>query len=105
MAYAPTPANTKPEPPTAAEAAALLNEAWRDPEWGLTARPRCPAHRRRVRLLRHAGLLPAAQAALGDCAIDPTRVITHRLTLAEAPHGYDIFKNKRDGCEKVVLRP
>jgi threonine dehydrogenase-like Zn-dependent dehydrogenase len=32
-------------------------------------------------------------------------VITHRLTLAEAPHGYDIFKNKQDGCEKVVLRP
>jgi integrase len=35
MAYAPTPAKTKPDPPTAAEAAALLNEAWRDPEWGL----------------------------------------------------------------------
>src|SRR4051794_31146739 len=25
--------------------------------------------------------------------IDPTRVITHRLPLTEAPHGYDIFKN------------
>jgi threonine dehydrogenase-like Zn-dependent dehydrogenase len=37
--------------------------------------------------------------------IDPTRVITHRLPLAEAPHGYDIFKNKADGCEKVVLKP
>ena len=37
--------------------------------------------------------------------IDPTRVITHRLTLAQAPHGYDIFKNQQDGCEKVVLRP
>src|SRR4051812_46839456 len=37
--------------------------------------------------------------------IDPTRVITHRLPLAEAPHGYDIFKNKEDGCEKVVLKP
>ena len=37
--------------------------------------------------------------------IDPTRVITHRLPLAEAPHGYDIFKNKQDGCEKVVLKP
>ena len=37
--------------------------------------------------------------------IDPTRVITHRLPLAQAPHGYDIFKHKRDGCEKVVLRP
>ena len=37
--------------------------------------------------------------------LDPTRVITHRLPLAEAPHGYDIFKNKEDGCEKVVLTP
>lgn len=37
--------------------------------------------------------------------IDPTRVITHRLPLAQAPHGYDIFKRKHDGCEKVVLRP
>jgi threonine dehydrogenase-like Zn-dependent dehydrogenase len=37
--------------------------------------------------------------------IDPTRIITHRLPLSEAPHGYDIFKNKRDNCEKVVLRP
>ena len=37
--------------------------------------------------------------------LDPTRVITHRLPLAEAPHGYDIFKNKADGCEKVVLKP
>lgn len=37
--------------------------------------------------------------------IDPTRVITHRLSLAEAPHGYDIFKNKQERCEKVVLKP
>jgi hypothetical protein len=37
--------------------------------------------------------------------MDPTQVITHRLPLAEAPHDYDIFKNKADGCEKVVLKP
>ncbi|MFK4145210.1 zinc-dependent alcohol dehydrogenase [Streptomyces sp. NPDC004065] len=37
--------------------------------------------------------------------IDPTRVITHRLPLNEAPRGYDLFKNKKDGCEKVVLSP
>lgn len=36
--------------------------------------------------------------------IDPTFIITHRLPLQEAPHGYDIFKNKLDGCEKVVLK-
>jgi threonine dehydrogenase-like Zn-dependent dehydrogenase len=37
--------------------------------------------------------------------IDPTRVITHTLPLSEAPHGYDIFKHKKEGCEKVVLKP
>ena len=37
--------------------------------------------------------------------IDPTRIITHRLPLEEAPHGYDIFKNKQENCEKVVLKP
>jgi threonine dehydrogenase-like Zn-dependent dehydrogenase len=30
---------------------------------------------------------------------------THRLPLAEAPHGYDIFQKKEDGCIKVVLAP
>jgi threonine dehydrogenase-like Zn-dependent dehydrogenase len=37
--------------------------------------------------------------------LDPTRVITHTLPLEEAPHGYDIFKNKKEDCEKVVLKP
>ncbi|MDL2344119.1 zinc-dependent alcohol dehydrogenase [Deinococcus sp. MIMF12] len=37
--------------------------------------------------------------------IDPTRIITHRLTLDEAPHAYHIFKHKHDGCIKCVLDP
>ena len=36
--------------------------------------------------------------------IDPSFVITHTMPLADAPHGYDIFKNKLDNCEKVVLK-
>jgi threonine dehydrogenase-like Zn-dependent dehydrogenase len=36
--------------------------------------------------------------------IDPTRVITHTLPLQQAPHGYDIFKHKKDNCEKVVFK-
>ncbi|KAA9338514.1 glutathione-dependent formaldehyde dehydrogenase [Hymenobacter busanensis] len=32
-------------------------------------------------------------------------VISHRLPLAEAAHGYDIFRNKKDNCTKVVLKP
>lgn len=30
---------------------------------------------------------------------------THRLPLADAPHGYEIFRDKSDGCIKVVLHP
>jgi threonine dehydrogenase-like Zn-dependent dehydrogenase len=37
--------------------------------------------------------------------IDPSFVITHRLSLDEAAEGYDMFNHKRDGCEKVVLKP
>ncbi|SRX93180.1 S-(hydroxymethyl)glutathione dehydrogenase (Glutathione-dependent formaldehyde dehydrogenase) (fdh) [Blastococcus saxobsidens DD2] [Mycobacterium shimoidei] len=37
--------------------------------------------------------------------IDPTFLITHRLSLEEAPHGYEIFKHKQDNCTKVVLKP
>lgn len=37
--------------------------------------------------------------------IDPSFVITHRFPLSEAPHAYDIFRNQRDQCIKVVLKP
>jgi threonine dehydrogenase-like Zn-dependent dehydrogenase len=37
--------------------------------------------------------------------IDPSFVITHRLRLDEAPEGYRLFRDKRDDCVKVVLRP
>ena len=35
--------------------------------------------------------------------IDPSFVITHRLPLNQAAKGYDMFLNKEDHCEKVVL--
>jgi threonine dehydrogenase-like Zn-dependent dehydrogenase len=37
--------------------------------------------------------------------IDPSFVITHRLPLAEAPDAYRTFRDKKDGCIKVVLTP
>jgi threonine dehydrogenase-like Zn-dependent dehydrogenase len=37
--------------------------------------------------------------------IDPSFVITHHLSLDDAPNGYYIFKNKLDHCIKVVLEP
>jgi threonine dehydrogenase-like Zn-dependent dehydrogenase len=37
--------------------------------------------------------------------IDPAFVITHRLPLDNAPYGYEIFRNKKDNCIKIVLQP
>jgi threonine dehydrogenase-like Zn-dependent dehydrogenase len=37
--------------------------------------------------------------------IDPSFVITHRLSLSEAPQGYEMFKHKQNECVKVVLKP
>ncbi len=37
--------------------------------------------------------------------IDPSFVITHRLPLEEGPAAYDTFRDKKDGCIKVVLTP
>ncbi len=37
--------------------------------------------------------------------LDPTFIITHRMSLDETPKGYDIFKHKQDECMKVVLSP
>jgi threonine dehydrogenase-like Zn-dependent dehydrogenase len=37
--------------------------------------------------------------------IDPSFVITHRMPLDEAPRAYQMFRDKADGCIKVVLDP
>jgi len=37
--------------------------------------------------------------------IDPSFVITHRLKLDEAPAAYQTFRDKKDGCIKVLLTP
>jgi threonine dehydrogenase-like Zn-dependent dehydrogenase len=37
--------------------------------------------------------------------IDPSFVITHRLSLDEAPWAYRTFRDKQDECVKCVLKP
>jgi len=37
--------------------------------------------------------------------IDPAFVITHRLRLEDGPQAYRMFRDKTDGCIKVVLTP
>ena len=37
--------------------------------------------------------------------IDPSFVITHHLSLEQAPEGFAMFQAKQDGCIKIVLKP
>ena len=52
-------------------------------------------HRYLPRLLRH--------IESGD--IDPSFVVTHTVPLEKAPEMYKTFRDKEDGCVKVVLKP
>src|SRR5690625_296763 len=37
--------------------------------------------------------------------IDPSFIITHRLDLEDAPEAYETFRDKKEGCIKVILNP
>ena len=37
--------------------------------------------------------------------LNPAAVITHELSLDDAPLAYDLFHRKKDGCIKAILRP
>lgn len=54
-----------------------------------------PAHKHIDKLLKH--------VSNGDVKLND--IISHRLPLSQAPHAYDIFRNKKDNCTKVVLTP
>ncbi|GAB2961010.1 zinc-dependent alcohol dehydrogenase [Hymenobacter coalescens] len=63
---------------------------------GITLRGgQAPAHKHIDKLLQY----------VVDGKVKLDDVISHRLPLAEAAHGYDIFRNKKDNCTKVVLKP
>jgi threonine dehydrogenase-like Zn-dependent dehydrogenase len=49
-------------------------------------------------------LRPLLQA-IESGTIDPSFVVTHRLPLEDAPRAYRTFRDKEDGCIKVVLTP
>ncbi|HKP15197.1 MAG TPA: hypothetical protein VJT85_04005, partial [Gemmatimonadaceae bacterium] len=36
--------------------------------------------------------------------IDPTFIVTHRMSLDQAAEGYKIFNDKLENCEKIVLK-
>ena len=49
--------------------------------------------------------LPKLMESIEKGKIDPSAIITHRVPLTEAPEAYAMFKNKTDGCVKVVMTP
>ncbi len=49
--------------------------------------------------------MPDLYSMVKEGRFDPTDIITHRLPLSQAEHGYEIFDEKKEGCIKVVLKP
>lgn len=49
--------------------------------------------------------LPKLPARIEQGEIDPSFVITHRASLEQGPELYKTFRDKQDGCIKVVLKP
>jgi threonine dehydrogenase-like Zn-dependent dehydrogenase len=63
---------------------------------GLTIKTgQCHVHRYMKPLLEH--------IEQGD--IDPSFIVTHRMSLDDASDGYETFKHKQDECVKVVMKP
>jgi threonine dehydrogenase-like Zn-dependent dehydrogenase len=52
----------------------------------------------------HKYLRPLLKLIL-DGKIDPSFVITHRLALNEGAYGYSTFKENKDECIKIVMKP
>jgi threonine dehydrogenase-like Zn-dependent dehydrogenase len=49
--------------------------------------------------------MPRLLRLIEEGRIDPSFVITHRLNLDDAAEAYRTFRDKKDGCIKVVLKP
>lgn len=49
--------------------------------------------------------LPTLMKKIVDGEIDPSKIITHTVPLDDAPKMYKTFRDKQDGCVKVVLKP
>jgi threonine dehydrogenase-like Zn-dependent dehydrogenase len=50
-------------------------------------------------------LLPELLVAIGEGKLAPEAIISHRMSLADAAKGYEIFNAREDDCRKVVLTP
>jgi threonine dehydrogenase-like Zn-dependent dehydrogenase len=63
---------------------------------GITVRTsQQPGRRYMPEMLRH----------VQEGSLDPSFLITHRMSLEDAPRGYETFKKKEDGCLRAVFQP
>ena len=63
---------------------------------GITVRTsQQPGQRYMPEMLRH----------VQEGSLDPSFLITHRMSLEDAPRGYEMFKKKEDGCLRAVFQP
>jgi threonine dehydrogenase-like Zn-dependent dehydrogenase len=49
--------------------------------------------------------MPALLERIGNGELKPEAIVSHRLSLADAVRGYEMFDRKDDACRKVVLTP
>jgi len=49
--------------------------------------------------------LPELLEFIGEGKLQPEQIITHRMKLADAAKGYEIFNERKEECRKVVLTP
>lgn len=49
--------------------------------------------------------LPELLEKIGEGALQPEVIISHRMKLADAARGYEVFNDKQEDCRKVVLTP
>lgn len=49
--------------------------------------------------------MPYLYNLIAEGKIDPSDIVTHKLPLGQAKHGYEVFDTKTEECIKVILKP
>ena len=49
--------------------------------------------------------MPEMLRRVQEGSLDPSFLITHRMSLEDAPRGYEMFRDKEDGCVRAVFAP
>jgi len=49
--------------------------------------------------------MPAMLEHVQKGELDPSILVSHRMSLEESPKGYQLFKDKEDDCMRAVFKP